>query len=141
MIIKYQCWHTHFTMPKDLAEFWILKIIGQCDIKHIITSIITGPIRLTVILVIMSVSTIKTGGILYGNKNRYINFVKDIIQLCNHIFCIVVKFIYMVFLIWKKNLLAFTFIYLFFITFEMFLYCSHICDFYCIPSIYIWVSL
>ena len=61
----------------------ILKIIGQCDFKHILTSLIitttpvlkistyiitsitARPVRLSVILAIMSVSTFKTAVILY----------------------------------------------------------------------------
>ena len=61
----------------------ILKIIGQCDVKHIltsqikpitpvlkiltyiITSITAHPVKLATILVIMSVSTFKTDIILY----------------------------------------------------------------------------
>jgi hypothetical protein len=57
----------------------ILKIIGQCDIKHILTLliktimsvlkistyIITSVVRLAAILAIMSVSTFKTAVILY----------------------------------------------------------------------------
>jgi hypothetical protein len=61
----------------------IMKIIGQCDIKHVLTSLIKTttpvlkistyiitsitacPVELAVILAIMSVSTFKTAVILY----------------------------------------------------------------------------
>jgi hypothetical protein len=73
----------------------ILKIIGQCDIKHtltspiksitpvmkistyIITSITARPVRLAVILVIMSVSTFKTTVILFY-MYRYTNNPKKL---------------------------------------------------------------
>jgi hypothetical protein len=45
----------------------ILKIIGQCDVKHIVTSPIKTimPAELAVILTIMSVSSFQTAVILY----------------------------------------------------------------------------
>ena len=45
----------------------ILKIIGQCDVKHILTSPIKTimPAELAAILAIMSVSTFQTAVILY----------------------------------------------------------------------------
>ena len=73
----------------------ILKIVGQCDIKHtltspiksitpvmkistyIITSITARPVRLAVILVIMSVSTFKTTVILFY-MYRYTNNPKKL---------------------------------------------------------------
>ena len=73
----------------------ILKIIGQCDFKHtltspiksimpvmkistyIITSITARPVRLAAILVIMSVSTFKTTVILYY-MYRYTNNPKKL---------------------------------------------------------------
>jgi hypothetical protein len=57
---------------KELTDIYMLNIIGQCDVKHIMTSPIkseTSELKvltysITSILVIMSVSTFKTYVIL-----------------------------------------------------------------------------